>query len=85
MHKFPPLTEQAKNLSESLGRLADAVIHGRSVMVTDEVYGARMALCNECKLLHEGRCVMCGCRMEYKARFATEACRVGKWNAETYK
>lgn len=51
--------------------------------VDEETYWARLAVCRKCALLDRERMVCrqpeCGCKVEIKARWASEACPIGKW------
>jgi hypothetical protein len=53
--------------------------------VTEEVYEKRRAICESCPLLVDGECGLCGCPVEVKALWATEACPDKKWLAEEQK
>lgn len=50
--------------------------------VTEKTYEKRRAICESCPLLVDGECGLCGCPVEVKALWATEACPDKKWLAE---
>ena len=56
----------------------------KNVMIHDQdVIDKRLATCNDCEFLTEkSRCEKCGCFMKVKARIATVACPIGKWDKE---
>lgn len=42
--------------------------------VSDEVYRARLALCEDCEALHSGTCARCGCYVEARAAKRSMGC-----------
>lgn len=44
-----------------------------------KVYQFRMDTCNNCKLLNEGRCTLCGCKMAIKAQWEVSKCDNNYW------
>jgi hypothetical protein len=77
--EFPPLKEQAKTFIKA------AVDHAKSgfTNVTDEVYEARIAVCNKCEFYQSGRCLKCGCFVGLKAHWSTQECPENKWHKKT--
>lgn len=53
--------------------------------VSEETYDKRTSICQSCPLLKEGECGLCGCPIERKALWASEACPDGKWKAQIKK
>jgi len=51
----------------------------KSERVSDETFGARMAVCNGCPKLVLGVCTSCGCVMKWKATLGKATCPLGKW------
>lgn len=51
--------------------------------VDEEVYQARLAQCDVCPFRNDDKCGQCGCPVDKKAAWKTEACPVGKWDAVT--
>jgi hypothetical protein len=48
-------------------------------MVPDEVREERLAICNECEHLKDGKCELCGCFVLPKSYFENMACPIEKW------
>ena len=65
-------------LLASVGNAVTRARAGRQVMLGDEAYQARLAVCKECEHLRQivgaHTCGLCGCVVEWKARLAGEAC-----------
>lgn len=55
-------------------------IKNGSKYTSPQVYQDRMDTCNNCKLLQDGRCKLCGCKMEIKARWTVSDCDNNYWN-----
>ena len=53
--------------------------------VSDEVYEKRLNICRSCEHFDAQltKCNHCGCLLNIKARWPTEACPIKKWLAET--
>lgn len=77
----PSLLSKAANVGKAVVK---HVANGRKV-TTDEVYAARLDICNHCESLDPKRRVCqeksCGCFVDRKARWASENCPRGKWSA----
>lgn len=56
------------------------------MLVSQETYAARMALCRACEHLEKVAifeiCGKCGCFMPAKARLSDAECPIGKWRSE---
>jgi len=52
--------------------------------VSDEIYRARLALCEGCEALHSGTCARCGCYVEARAAKRSLSCPDAppRWTAE---
>ena len=52
--------------------------------VPDEIYRARLALCESCDALHSGTCARCGCYVEARAAKRSLSCPDAppRWLAE---
>jgi hypothetical protein len=64
--------------------LARAFGFGRAVVaLADDQVEARLAVCRACDQFNPeaGSCAICGCAMATKARWADQACPLGKWPA----
>lgn len=79
---IPGLMARGANLAKALSRWA---LHGFPT-VQDEPYQRRLSICAGCELLTQDSICshrQCGCYVARKAALATEACPIGKWEAET--
>jgi hypothetical protein len=72
---FPSLPQQAWNFTKAVTR--HVVNHLRNVSET--VRSERMAICQACPELRDGKCQLCSCPLEKKIRWASEFCPIGKW------
>jgi hypothetical protein len=77
----PRLIQQASSLTTAVTRWAGSGFEG----VTDEQLASRKAICATCDdydaagFFGNGKCLKCGCVLDFKQRLATEPCPVGKW------
>jgi len=84
-NRIPSLGRQFVNMTKAAGRVTNAAIHGRTMIVPPEVRAQREAICKECPENLEGRCRKCGCgiRAQWlrKTHLATERCPLSppKW------
>ncbi len=80
---YPSLWDQAKSVTAAVGRVADAVVHGRKVLRNQDEQDACMAICRSCEKFDaiQERCTICGCYGDVKSRLITEECPLGKWPA----
>lgn len=53
------------------------LIFGDRVNAT--LYESRLSICNSCKYKTGNTCGVCGCRLQYKAKWSTEKCPENKW------
>ena len=70
MSKKLSLLNMVTNFAEEL---SDFVQAGMPI-VTLETYEKRLTACNTCEHLKRKRCTLCGCIVEYKAKWATTDC-----------
>ncbi len=66
--------------------VAGAIGVGIAEGATKEVMAARLAICNACPLLKDGRCGTketggCSCFVAQKARLKSQQCPLGKWGS----
>ena len=80
--KPPSIIKKAANFSKAI------VKHVRDgfVKTPERVFKHRMDICSRCDKLNRdesmetlGDCLECGCPVSAKARWASEACPIGKW------
>ena len=78
---LPPITEMAKNVVQSGIRATKHYIKTGSIKVSDAEIQRRLTICKSCPhyLKTKGRCALCGCFMNFKAKLASEHCPIGKW------
>jgi len=73
--KMPPLVKQAANFAKAtIKHIADM---GRNT--PDMVMKSRLEICNKCDKNSNGRCSECGCFIDVKTSWASEACPLGHW------
>lgn len=77
--EMPSLARRAANLGVAFMRHAvDGLRH-----VTEEEYEARLQICRSCSSCDQEQLICrqpsCGCLLTVKARWASEACPLGKW------
>ena len=78
---LPSMTQMAKNVLGSLGRVVKSAAQGQSVQLGKEAAEARLAICKTCPFFRhvDERCSKCGCYMAVKTYLRAEKCPVGKW------
>jgi hypothetical protein len=82
----PSLIKKALNFGAAVVRHVASGL----TQVNDDTYQLRLDQCRQCASLNVERMVCqeanCGCYVERKARWASQSCPLGKWNAmETVK
>lgn len=79
----PSLPEKAKNLAKFSWDLIKYINsnHGKSVVVSEEIYKERISTCRSCpKYMEvENECAECGCYLPAKAKIILDSCPLGKW------
>lgn len=78
---YPPLARQALNSAKAAGRVVKAIAKREPVQVSGEEQARRLAICHACEHYDssQDRCRKCGCRVNWKARLATEHCPINLW------
>jgi len=78
---LPSMTQMAKNVLGSLGRVVKSAAQGQGVQLGKEAAEARLAICKTCPFFRhvDERCSKCGCYMAVKTYLRAEKCPVGKW------
>lgn len=76
-----PLAVKGLHFARALGRRFVQTVKGGETYVGDDVYTARLAVCDGCPLRKADECSHpdCGCNLIRKARWATEDCPIAKW------
>lgn len=80
-HSPPGFLQRAQNFTGAAVRH----IRGGLKKVAIEIYEERLAICRKCEFFEEKRemCTeaRCGCLLKRKAKWASEACPLGHWEA----
>lgn len=66
-----------KRVARFIWALTKYIFVGRNV--AKKVYEKRLSECHSCQHLFKNKCGMCGCYVEYKAKWSTESCPIKKW------
>ena len=76
--KYPSVFKMIKNFSKDLG----TYIAQGAPNVTEEDYKERLETCLQCPSLKREamRCLICGCKITIKAKWATENCPHPEYN-----
>jgi len=85
--KRPGLVDMGKNLYQSLTDVVEQFITDGSLMVEENEYEDRMAVCRECDSYDakEHRCNECGCFLSVKGRLLAVYCPLYKWPGDALK
>jgi hypothetical protein len=76
------LLKRAGSLAKAIGSETKAMIQGHPNLTAQQV-AARLAVCASCDQLRSNRtCAKCGCFVDAKARFRSQACPLRKWPAK---
>jgi len=78
---FPSRFQQAKNLAQTVGKVAWTAAQGDGVFVSDDVKQSRMRICKSCPHFSRSdvRCLHCGCYLEAKTSLKASKCPIDKW------
>jgi len=80
-NQYPSFSEQSANLTNTAFSLLKAMINGEAIMASSKVQEERMDICKVCdKNDGNGKCMACGCVLEWKVPFAMNNCPEGKWD-----
>jgi len=79
--QFPSIWQQAANVGRAVVKHATSGF----AQATDDIKAQRLAICRSCYFDRNGRCGSCGCRLDYKASWATSQCPEGKWPGDIPK
>lgn len=79
--EFPTVTQQAKNLTKLLGKVAQQAIEGEQVLASDTDRTERLLICHSCEFYHRRtkRCKQCGCHIPAKIKLQASECPIKKW------
>ena len=76
--KMPSLGKQAWGFTKALANH----IKSGAAHASEELYKARLEVCDTCDKRSGDRCIECGCNLPAKAKWATSDCPIGKWPKE---
>ena len=76
--KMPSLGKQAWGFTKALANH----IKSGAAHASEELYKARLEVCDTCDKRSGDRCIECGCSLPAKAKWATSDCPIGKWPKE---
>jgi hypothetical protein len=81
---LPPLRERVKNARVAAQRVITRSLRGGRVAVSADETEKRLSICQQCEFFRtsDGTCSQCGCFIRLKAKLATEACPLEKWEAQ---
>ena len=71
----PPLPDMVRSFYHGMKDWAGDGFKTQS----EEETNRRLAICAGCKDFKDGRCMLCGCFLKFKAAISTGKCPVGKW------
>jgi hypothetical protein len=80
---LPSFTDMIKSLTGTTSEVVRGVLNGDGLLVLEDIYNERMAICNGCSYFRKDdkRCTKCGCFMEAKTRLKKTYCPIDKWEA----
>jgi hypothetical protein len=73
--EMPSMFQQAKNFAKATVRHVANMGRNTPKMVRE----SRLEICNKCDKNNNGRCSECGCFVDVKTSWASEACPLGHW------
>ena len=73
--EMPSMFQQAKNFAKATARHVANMGRNTPNMVRE----SRLEICNKCDKNNNGRCSECGCFVDVKTSWASEACPLGHW------
>lgn len=78
---MPSTVQMAKNLFSSMKDIIGGAYEGKGILVTEEQFQERTAICASCPFLEKEsfRCTKCGCFMKTKVAFKQTNCPENKW------
>jgi len=75
----PPIPDMAKSLYYGVMDWAKDGFKTQTQQETDR----RLEICTGCEHFKDGRCMVCGCFLKFKAALSTGTCPIGKWETKT--
>jgi len=81
--QYPSLSEQSANLANTAFDIFKGVMKGEAIMASPKIQQERLDICNTCdKNDGVGKCMACGCVLDWKIPFAMSDCPIGKWDMD---
>ena len=81
--QYPSLSEQTSNLAGTAFDILKGIMKGEAIMASPSIQQERLDACNTCdKNDGMGKCMACGCVLDWKIPFAMSDCPIGKWDMD---
>lgn len=82
--QYPSLSQQANNIKKSALSTLKGIMRGESIFASEEIKNKRLEICNSCDRndKKQGRCLECGCVLEWKIPMALSECPIQKWDTD---
>ena len=82
-NQYPSFAEQSANLANSAFEVLKGMMKGEAIMASPKIQQERLDLCESCdKNDGMGKCMACGCILDWKIPFAMSDCPEGKWDMD---
>lgn len=79
--QYPSFAEQSANLAGTAYDILKGIMQGQPVYASEEVQEQRKEICKTCdKNDGLGKCMECGCMLEWKIPWAMSDCPAKKWD-----
>lgn len=80
-NQYPSFSEQSANLAGTAFNIIKGFMKGETIMASPQKQQERIDLCEVCdKNDGKGKCMACGCVLDWKIPFAMSDCPEGKWD-----
>lgn len=82
--QYPSIGDQSKNVAKSVFTIFKGMMQGEPIFAAPEVQQERLDICNACEFNDkpEGKCIKCGCVLDWKIPAAAMECPEGKWGMD---
>lgn len=82
-NQYPSFSEQAQNLTNTAFDIMKGMMRGDTPMASPVVIQERQDICETCpKNDGMGKCIACGCVLDWKIPWAMSDCPEGKWDVD---
>lgn len=80
-NQYPSFSEQSANLAGTAFDILKGLMRGDAIMASPQAQQERLEHCETCdKNDGMGKCIACGCVLDWKIPFAMSECPEGKWD-----